>query len=40
MSLPPSVSWKYDWQAEPGSEEQKLTDYFLVPRNWADLEIG
>ena len=40
MSLPPSVSWKYDWQAQPGSEEQKLTDYFLVPRNWADLEIG
>ncbi len=40
MSLPPSVEWKYNWRAEPGSEEEKLADYFLVPRNWADMDSG
>ena len=33
MSLPPLVSWTYDWSPEPGSEESKLYDY-LEPRNW------
>ncbi|MFC1688797.1 oxygen-dependent coproporphyrinogen oxidase [Pseudomonadota bacterium] len=35
MSLPPLVSWRYNWQPEPGSEESLLYD-FLVPRNWLD----
>ena len=34
MSLPPMVTWKYDWQPEPGSEEAKLYSDYLVPRNW------
>jgi len=33
MSLPPLVSWRYNWRPEPGSEEAKLYDY-LVPRDW------
>ncbi len=33
MSLPPLVSWRYNWQPEPGSEEAVLYD-FLAPRNW------
>ena len=33
MSLPPLVSWRYDWKPEPGSEEAKLYD-FLVPTDW------
>jgi len=33
MSLPPLVSWRYNWRPEPGSEEAKLYDY-LTPRNW------
>lgn len=37
MSLPSAVSWKYDWHPEPGSAEEKLTDYFIQPRAWADL---
>lgn len=37
MSLPAAVSWKYDWHPEPGSPEEKLTDYFIQPRAWADL---
>ncbi len=35
MSLPPAVRWVYDWQAEPGSEEEKLTSYYLVPKQWV-----
>jgi coproporphyrinogen III oxidase len=34
MSLPPLVSWKYDWQPEPGTEEARLYDVFLTPRDW------
>ncbi len=35
MSLPPVVRWIYNWQAEPGSEEARLTGYYLKPRNWV-----
>ena len=34
MSLPPQVRWGYDWKAEPGSPEARLTDYFLQDRDW------
>ncbi len=34
MSLPPLVKWRYDWQPEPGSAEEKLYTDFLPPRNW------
>ena len=34
MSLPPQVSWRYDWQPEPGSPEAKLYEIFLKPRDW------
>ncbi|HXU33527.1 MAG TPA: oxygen-dependent coproporphyrinogen oxidase [Thermoanaerobaculia bacterium] len=33
MSLPPQVSWAYDWNPEPGSPEAELRD-FLRPRDW------
>ncbi len=35
MSLPPAVRWVYNWRAEPGSEEERLTNHFLRPRDWA-----
>ncbi len=35
MSLPPLVSWHYDWHPEPGSPEEQLYTRFLVPRDWA-----
>ncbi|MCP5305314.1 MAG: oxygen-dependent coproporphyrinogen oxidase [Chromatiaceae bacterium] len=34
MSLPPLVSWRYDWKPEPGSAEAELYDVFLKPRDW------
>ena len=34
MSLPADVGWEYNHQVQPGTEEAKLTDYYLKPRNW------
>ncbi len=34
MSLPPEVSWKYNWHPETGSPEETLYKTFLVPREW------
>lgn len=38
MSLPPTVAWEYNWRAEPGSDEEKLTDFFLKPQDWLNLK--
>ncbi len=38
MSLPPQVRWGYDWKAAPGSEEARLTEYFLQDRDWLGLD--
>ncbi len=35
MSLPPLVRFVYNHKADPGSEEEKLTSYWLKPRDWA-----
>ncbi|MDO8906962.1 MAG: oxygen-dependent coproporphyrinogen oxidase [Pseudohongiella sp.] len=34
MSLPPEVSWVYDWHPEPGTEEARLYTEFLRARDW------
>jgi coproporphyrinogen III oxidase len=34
MSMPPRVSWRYDWTPQPGSPEARLYSDFLVPRDW------
>jgi coproporphyrinogen III oxidase len=34
MSLPPEVSWRYDWHPEPGSPEARLYERYLQPRDW------
>ncbi len=33
MSMPPLVTWKYDYHPEPGSDEARIYDY-LTPRDW------
>lgn len=38
MSLPPEVRWDYNWAPEPGTEEARLTDYYLQSRDWLGLE--
>ena len=39
MSLPSVVSWRYDWQPEPGSAEAGLYTRYLQPRSWWP-EVG
>ncbi|MBU1689603.1 MAG: oxygen-dependent coproporphyrinogen oxidase [Gammaproteobacteria bacterium] len=34
MSLPPIVKWRYDWQPEKGSDEERLYREFLVAKDW------
>jgi coproporphyrinogen III oxidase len=38
MSLPPLVSWRYNWQPEPGSPEEELTANYLTGRDWLGEE--
>ena len=35
ISLPPLARWQYDWHPEAGSEEARLYEEFLRPRDWA-----
>ncbi len=35
MSMPPLARWAYGFVAEPGSDEDRLTSYYLKPRDWA-----
>jgi coproporphyrinogen III oxidase len=35
MSMPPVVTWRYDWRPEPGTPEARLYSDFLRPRDWA-----
>ena len=34
MSMPPLVTWRYDWAPEPGSAEARLYTDFLPARDW------
>jgi coproporphyrinogen III oxidase len=35
MSMPPVVTWRYNWQPEAGTPEASLYSDFLRPRDWA-----
>ncbi len=35
MSMPPVVTWRYDWAPEAGTPEAQLYSDFLRPRDWA-----
>ena len=39
MSLPPRVQWQYNRKEEPGSEEARLVEEFLTPRDWLEKDI-
>jgi coproporphyrinogen III oxidase len=34
MSMPPIVTWRYDWKPEAGTPEARLYSDFLPPRDW------
>ena len=35
MSLPPKVSWEYNWHPTLGTEEHKLYSHYLIPKEWV-----
>ncbi|MEY4864296.1 MAG: hypothetical protein RLZ51_2391 [Pseudomonadota bacterium] len=35
VSMPPRVSWRYNWQPDPGTPEAQLYEVFLKPRDWV-----
>ncbi len=35
LSMPPVVTWRYDWHPEKGTPEAKLYEEFLVPKDWV-----
>ena len=36
VSMPPQVQWRYNWHPEPGTEEARLYEVFLKPRDWTE----
>ncbi|MBS0287876.1 MAG: oxygen-dependent coproporphyrinogen oxidase [Proteobacteria bacterium] len=38
MSLPPKVTWEYQWQPLAGTPEAKLYEKFLKPQEWLAME--
>ena len=40
MSLPPEVTWRYDWHPDPGTPEAELYEVFLKPTNWLARSIS
>ena len=36
MSMPPIVTWRYNWQPEAGTPEARLYTDFLRPRDWLN----
>ena len=35
LSMPPVVTWRYDWQPAPGSPEARLYEVLMPPRDWV-----
>jgi coproporphyrinogen III oxidase len=40
VSMPPLARWDYNWQPQPGSQEARLYELFLQPRDWNNLQEG
>ena len=35
MSMPPQVSWRYNWSPAPGTPEAELTERYLIAQDWV-----
>lgn len=40
MSMPPEVSWRYDWHPQSGTPEALLYSDFLPAKDWLKNEIA
>ena len=38
VSMPPNVTWRYNWQPEPGTPEARLYTDFLIGKHWLANE--
>jgi coproporphyrinogen III oxidase len=38
MSLPPAVTWQYNWQPSVDTLESELIDFYLKPQEWLAIE--
>ena len=38
VSLPPLTGWQYRYEPEPGTAEYELTNYYLKPHDWLNLD--
>tara|TARA_R110002096_G_scaffold246654_8_gene438947 strand:+ start:17220 stop:18158 length:939 start_codon:yes stop_codon:yes gene_type:complete len=38
MSLPPNVTWRYNWQPAANTEESRLYEVFLQPKDWLNQQ--
>jgi coproporphyrinogen III oxidase len=38
MSLPATAHWAYDYRPEPGTPEHTLTDFYLKPQDWVNMD--
>ncbi len=34
MSMPPQVTWRYNWAPQPNTPEAQLYSHFLIAKNW------
>ncbi len=39
MSIPPLVRWQYQYQPEPGSQEERLYTRFIQPQDWINISF-
>jgi coproporphyrinogen III oxidase len=40
MSMPPLARWEYNYQPPSGSKEANLTENYLKPRDWLNMDIA
>lgn len=38
VSLPPLTGWQYRYEPEVGTPEYELTDFYLKPQDWLNLD--
>lgn len=38
MSLPATATWRYNWRPEPGTPEHELTEFYLKPQDWVNMD--
>lgn len=40
MSLPAVAHWRYNWHPSPGTPEAALTEFYLRPQPWSEMDLA